>query len=282
MLTYLKVLGTEWDKPSGDTSSLCLTVTGSRCDGIMYLQGHFVIPSQPIMMRRNQCCVSTFNNKTGQYLFLFGVFKPFFSPTQDHLSVCHPRNTTKGQTQRAAWIIACPQLEKHGMQLFSSHLHNRPRNTERSQKVFHCLCWVLMIRQYIWAHQTQLTSPDRLVFELKNIKQENRREQTTVLNPRVPVTLTSYGVCNENGIWQTFIHFYSCIMYVFIYLLCLVRFLKKKKEERTFGKMWREGKPELLCFRMLLLLYFILSIPLCHIILGVLLFSSFWYFPPHL
>lgn len=82
-------------------------------------------------------CVSTFNNKTGQYLFLFGVFKP----TQDH-HMCHPRNKTKGQTQRMAWIIACPQLEKHWMQLFSSHLPNRPRNTERSRKVFHCAeCW---------------------------------------------------------------------------------------------------------------------------------------------
>lgn len=141
-----------------------------------------------------------FQQQNGPIFILFWCFQAFFFPTEDHLSLCHPRNKTKGQTQRTAWIIACPQLEKHGMQLFSSHLHNRPRNTERLQKVFHCLCWVLMIRQYIWAHQTQLTSPDGLVFELKNIKQENRREQTTALIPRVPVTLTPYGVCNENGI----------------------------------------------------------------------------------
>lgn len=144
------------------------------------------------------CPLST-TKRANIYSFL--VFSSLFFPTQDHLSVCHPRNKTKGQTQRAAWIIACPQLEKHGMQLFSSHLHNRPRNTERSPKLFHCLCWVLMIRQYIWAHQTQLTSPDKLVFELKNIKQENSREQTTALfSSPVPVTLTPYGVCNENGI----------------------------------------------------------------------------------
>lgn len=115
---------------------------------------NFAILSQPFMMRRNQWVRIHFQQQNWPKFIPFWCFQASLFPTQDHLSMCHPRNKTKGQTQHTAWIRACPHLQKHGIQLFSSHLRNRSRNTERSQKVFHCLCWQLMIRQYIWAHQT--------------------------------------------------------------------------------------------------------------------------------
>lgn len=157
MLTYLNVLGTElgteWDTSAWHQISLSLW-QGPDVMAFCICRVNFAILSQPFIMRRNQCVRVHFQQQNWAIFIPFWCFQASLFPTQDHLSMCHPRNKTKGQTQRTAWIIACPQLQKHGIQLFSSHLCNRPRNTERSQKVFHCLCWQLMIRQYIWAHQT--------------------------------------------------------------------------------------------------------------------------------
>lgn len=95
MLTYLKVLGTEWDKSPRDTSSLCLTVTGSRCDGILYLQGHFGILSQPFMMRRNQWVRVHFQQQNGTIFIPFWCFQAFFPYTEPPLCV-PPTKQNKG------------------------------------------------------------------------------------------------------------------------------------------------------------------------------------------
>ena len=147
------------------TPALSLSLSLSQCDTVQ-MWWHFLsagsfrysFPAFWDEGKSTSACPFSTTKLTNIYSFL--VFSSLFFPTQDHLSMCHPRNKTQGQTQRTAWIIACPQLQKHGIQLFSSYLHNRARNTERSRKVLHLLFWV-MTRQFIVVHQCQLTSPNK-------------------------------------------------------------------------------------------------------------------------
>lgn len=137
--------------------------------------------------------------------------------------MCHPRNKTKVQTEHRAWIIACPQLQKHGMQLFSSHLCNRPRNTERLQKVFRCLCWLLVIRQHIWAHQSQLTSPH------KNIKQGNKRA-----NKSIKLSCSCHFDTTWDLPWEWISDRPTCICFIiywFIYYVVIVHLFKKNQKK---------------------------------------------------
>lgn len=161
------------------------------------------------MMRRNQRVRVHFQQQNWPVFISFRCFQASFFPTQDHLSMCHPHNKTKGQTQLTAWIIACPELQKCGLQLLSSHLHNRPRNTERWQKV--SLPVLSVDDQTVYLRTSNPTGKSWKRFLSSKPQSKRIREQTRPLNPHVPVSLTPHWVCHENGIGQTSFYYFFCI-----------------------------------------------------------------------
>lgn len=135
MLTYLKVLRTERDKRFS-------LAPWQGPDVIWYLWGYFA--SFPAFHDEAESTIACPRSTTGQAsVYPYWWFPISFFPTQDHRSMCHPHKHNQVTNTVQVWIIACPWLQEHGLQLLSV-------NTERSRKVFR---WALRMKLHLLDHQ---------------------------------------------------------------------------------------------------------------------------------
>lgn len=156
---------------------LSLALTGSRCDDIWYLRGYFAsFPAFHDEAKSTSACPRSTTGLASVYPYWW--FPTTFFPTQDHRSMCHPHKHNQVTNTVHVWIIACPWLQEHGLQLLSV-------STERSRKMFR---WAVMMKLHLLDHQKSW----QIISQLKNLNWKDERGQLRLFNSHSPVILTPH------------------------------------------------------------------------------------------